>query len=734
MADVRCPICGQINTSEAEACVFCGTRLKPGRSLSSGANREAGQEETADNRGEDWLSSLRLENEANASQASSDTPGQASADELPESDIPDWLSRIRARAQQETEEQAGAEDEAPEWMSGLQSMADRGGAAEGPDSPQPGQPTETPAIGSQAAGPGEAPVDNSNMLSTPKGEQWLDNLSAWQASNENESSASDSLPDWLNSESAPGEMPSGDLGPGQESPESFPEANAEDWLAEFGDEGIPDEQEAGQLATGESKPPESESSAGEQQGEPISAAPGTAEEMPEWLREFSSQEPGESGTVPPLIETEGLEPNAAELEPGADFAAGALPEWLSEESAPSADSQEVEKAGEPDGEELAHAELPEWVKEMRPIESALPGEMDATEPGQQVEQAGPLAGVRGILPMEELNTLYRKPPVYSGKLRLSEKQHNHASLLESIIAQETLPLLIPHERPHVSQVFPRILITLLLFAVLLSAHVFPLGLAPGSLLAPPELDDMFNQIEQIGQHSPVLLAVDFEPGRFSEMYFASLPVIEHLMAKNASLVVLSTTPTGPALAQRLLEEAARDLGKRTEQAYDPAAQSLNLGYLPGGTISLLEFAQTPSRAAPATLEGNFDIWSQSFLKDVKTLGGFSQVIVLTDSAETGRAWIEQVKPLMGDAPLLMVTSAQAAPLLMPYVQSQQINGMVSGFLGGVTYGQWRHVDTPASEYWGSYQIGTVLAIVVIVIGGLFSFIKAQGNRKEKGEE
>jgi hypothetical protein len=110
------------------------------------------------------------------------------------------------------------------------------------------------------------------------------------------------------------------------------------------------------------------------------------------------------------------------------------------------------------------------------------------------------------------------------------------------------------------------------------------------------------------------------------------------------------------------------------------------------------------------------------------------VIVLTDSAETGRAWIEQVKPLMGDAPLLMATSAQAAPLLMPYVQSQQINGMVSGFLGGVTYGQWRHVDTPASEYWGSYQIGTVLAIVVIVIGGLFSFIKAQGNRKEKGEE
>jgi len=206
------------------------------------------------------------------------------------------------------------------------------------------------------------------------------------------------------------------------------------------------------------------------------------------------------------------------------------------------------------------------------------------------------------------------------------------------------------------------------------------------------------------------------------------------MAKNASLVVLSTTPTGPALAQRLLEEAARDLGKRTEQAYDPAAQSLNLGYLPGGTISLLEFAQTPSHAAPATLEGNFDIWSQSFLKDVKTLGGFSQVIVLTDSAETGRAWIEQVKPLMGDAPLLMATSAQAAPLLMPYVQSQQINGMVSGFLGGVTYGQWRHVDTPASEYWGSYQIGTVLAIVVIVIGGLFSFIKAQGNRKVKGEE
>ncbi len=420
--------------------------------------------------------------------------------------------------------------------------------------------------------------------------------------------------------------------------------------------------------------------------------------------------------------------------PEVSFGSENLPDWLSAEGEVSGTKQEPEKASELEGEELAHAELPEWVKEMRPIESVLPADAGTAEPSQLVEKAGPLVGLRGVLPVEDLNERYRKPPVYSAKLRVSEKQHSQASLLDSIITQESQPLLLARERLARPQALARILIALLFLAVLVAVRIFPLGLEPGSMLAPPELDDMFNLIDRVdAEKAPVLLAVDYEPGRVAEMYFASAPVIEHLMAKNAHIVVLSTVPTGPALAQKLLEDAASDLKEKTGQSYDPATQTINLGYLPGGTISLIEFADLPSRAAPATLEGSFEIWNQSFLQDVKDLGGFSQVIVLTDSAETGRAWVEQVQPLMQKIPLLMVTSAQAAPMLMPYVQSRQINGMVSGLLGGVIYGQWRHETTPADIYWESYQVGILLAAGIMLIGGLFSAVTAMVKRN-RGEE
>jgi len=254
------------------------------------------------------------------------------------------------------------------------------------------------------------------------------------------------------------------------------------------------------------------------------------------------------------------------------------------------------------------------------------------------------------------------------------------------------------------------------------------------MLTPPELRNMFNQIDQAAQPPlTVLLAVDYEPGRAGELKLASSPVIEHLMAKNARIVVLSTVPAGPALAHQLLVDVASDFQERSQQSYDIAAQTLNLGYLPGGTISLIEFAQIPSRAAPATLEGDYEAWHNTFLQDVTGIGDFSQIIVLTDSAETGRSWVEQVHPLMDATPLFMITSVQAAPMLMPYVQSGQIDGMVSGLLGGIIYSQWRMTESSANVYWESYQVGILLGFGIIFVGGLFSGLMTLIKRNHRGE-
>ncbi|MBE0697865.1 MAG: hypothetical protein IH586_13165 [Anaerolineaceae bacterium] len=625
-----------------------------------------------------------------------DVPSETAPDEP--ADLPDWLSSAPDTAADQT---AGARDTAGSASSGDGSLPDWFSSFDTPDTQdalENGQKLSSDAAGSEKSY-NDLPdwLEEESQPETLSAQDPVEDPAAW------EPAAAEPLSAGPANEEPPGDLPQDNF----------------DWLSQLDEKG--DEE----LVQGESAP-------SEQPVEPISAQPFSAEESPEWLRDFASQAPAAGDAVPPLIGMEESEVAQPGDEIDRSFTSVELPDWLSEESSSSDAASVSAKASEPASEELTRADLPEWVKEMRPIESVIPGEPASAETNQHVEKAGPLAGLRGVLPAEEQISRYRKPPVYSAKLRVSEKQRSQSSLLDSIVTQESQPLLIVPERSHAPRVIARILVALLFLVVLAGLRAFPLGLQPSPMLTPPELRDMFNQIDRAtSQSAPVLLAVDYEPGRSGEMYYASSPVIEHLMAKNARIVVLSTVPTGPALAQRLLVDSARDLNEKTNQIYDLGVQTLNLGYLPGGTISLLEFAQLPSRAAPASLEGNFDIWNQSFLQDVKDLTGFSQVIVLTDSAETGRAWVEQVQPLMGNIPLYMVTSAQAAPLLMPYVQSQQINGMVNGLLGGVIYGQWRQVDTPAGIYWESYQVGILLAVLLMLIGGLYSVIVALTKRKGK---
>ena len=67
-----------------------------------------------------------------------------------------------------------------------------------------------------------------------------------------------------------------------------------------------------------------------------------------------------------------------------------------------------------------------------------------------------------------------------------------------------------------------------------------------------------------------------------------------------------------------------------------------------------------------------------------TFSGYSAVILLTDHAESARVWVEQIHtakqadPTIVNQPLLVVSSAQAGPMLQPYVSSQQVNGLVNG--------------------------------------------------------
>ncbi len=73
--------------------------------------------------------------------------------------------------------------------------------------------------------------------------------------------------------------------------------------------------------------------------------------------------------------------------------------------------------------------------------------------------------------------------------------------------------------------------------------------------------------------------------------------------------------------------------------------------------------------------------------------------------------------------MIMISSAQAGPMLLPYVDSGQVVGLVSG-LNGAAGAEQANGGLPGyvRHYWDAYSIGLLIAVVLIVLGGLWNLV------------
>lgn len=776
MAEVRCPMCGKPNPEDLEACQFCEARLKPliinqpgdqpassqddkSDGLSSFQVGQSEQSQPAEDRstGEpDWLSGMRMD--FHSSDATDDEMGsaeqgdsdwltrlgisepQSESTELPDAtsgSLSDWLSDLRTEDQRLSPDMPGdemPESEIPEWLANpVSSNVEESqelpewlsGAEITPQTPD-GQASEA-----QAAPAGDFDAELPDWFSEPAAETPAEGASQtpeWQASEIEAAPAgdiSDELPDWLSEidavpdETKPqtpdwqasepeitlegefaGELPEWFEETKTEAAESGPQASdlqaddldqdMKEWLAgleEAVDEDLPP------IITGEESPVSQILSADE----------------PDWLRDLE-----ETFSEMPVTETKPPAPAStfafSDLGEGESDLPADLPDWFSSSESLDAGSQTEEpEIG------LSPADLPGWLEAMRPMEA---GEMFAgQESDAPAEGAGPLAGLQGVLPAEPDIAYSRKPPVYSIKLHAPELQKAHAELLHHLVETENEASPIP--RPPV--IAPQHILRILIALALILSILAPLISSSVQMALPKMTVDSFvgeynarQVVDSLPSGRPVLVVVDYQPGFSAEMQSAAGAVIDHLMIKGAFLTLVSTTPTGPIQAENLVQH----VNQISNHQYKSPIHYTNLGFIPGGLAGILSFVHNPRQTLPSTMDGDL-AWDLPNLQAVTTIANFAMVMVVTENPELGRAWIEQTRVGLHGIPLLMVTSAQAEPLIRPYFQSnpRQVAGMVSGMAGAAAYESSFGRRGSASQSWSAFSIGLLVASLLIMLGG-----------------
>jgi hypothetical protein len=357
------------------------------------------------------------------------------------------------------------------------------------------------------------------------------------------------------------------------------------------------------------------------------------------------------------------------------------------------------------------------------------------EDAQVTEQTGPLAGLQGVLPSSPgLGTL-RKPPAYNSILKVTDGQQRYTAALERLISSETQPQAAKRSRLASNRLW-RWLIAFLLFLAVGSQLIMGIPVTPASTLQPPEMVSAFTIISTLPSNAPVLVVFDYDPALSGELEAAASPLMDHLLLQGPRLALISTSPTGPALAERFLHDTSAS-PLVAGYNYQPGQQYVNLGYLAGGPAGVQYFANSPTKAAQYTLDG-LPAWTLPPLQGIRVLSDFAAVIVLTDNADSGRVWIEQAGSMIGNSPMLMVISAQAEPMILPYYDSGQIKGLVTGLAGGEAYSQTfiRPDSRPGltEKYWDSFGVGILVTEILIIAGAIWSAIAGWRARHDKSGE
>jgi hypothetical protein len=653
----------------------------------------------------DWLSELGIEGEVEVPEEAEPTL---------EGELLDWVPEAPTDETEAELEQESQAEETPEWLTELSIAYDKAAQEEA----EPSIEGELPEWLSGIA-PDEIDVEAELVEEIGEIPDWLSDLDTraghpaiedeiepkWPVEPEEEelevvqgpSRPGDQFPEWLSEsgeaiESDREEIPDLLSVPGQDLDiVSGEDEDLQGWLSEL---------ESDTALSGEPTP--------------SSAFADTGEDIPSWLKNLGSVVTGsiEEGDTADVKES-GISPFVGQDEFEEDLIdAEGLPEWLSPETESAEDREPTDES------DLTPAELPGWLAAMRPVDVKKP-KIPLDE--GRVESAGPLAGLRSVLPAEPEITHFKKPPVYSSKLQVTGSQKAHADLfLEMLSIDEAVEPIPPS--PLISP--QHALRWLIAFILIISIGIFVIGGGeflplPGNAAIPDTTYAASKIISAIPNQAPVLLAFDYEPGITGEMNAAAAALVDHLMLKGARLTLVSTLPTGPALAEYFIQTV------QNQHDYTPGLQYINLGYIPGGAAGLLSFAQTPEWIFPLSYNG-MPPWETTPLEGVNSLSDFTLVVVITEDPEDARVWIEQVQPRIEGTPMLTVVSAQAEPLVRPYFRSDQnaqVSGIVSGLMGGAAYELAVGRTNLGRIYWDAFSVGLIIALGAIIVGGMVNVIQ-----------
>ncbi|HXV43800.1 MAG TPA: hypothetical protein VEC96_12115, partial [Anaerolineae bacterium] len=430
------------------------------------------------------------------------------------------------------------------------------------------------------------------------------------------------------------------------------------------------------------------------------------------------------------------------------------PDWLKDLAPPAAGAMAAELLSPAEAKPLPVERMSDWLRNLKPAEETL-----TDEDNNAVESTGVLAGLAPLLPVEKMATA---TPLLDPQATASTAQAD--AMLEAaqnfyvIATQAPQPAVLPEpltRRDHLMAGTIRAALYLL-FIILVALPLLP-GLqkvvdpatgqkvpwtepagALSEVLDKQRRELISVQLGVIDLQQPgavALVSFDYSPATQGEMQPLAEAIIGRLRGQGMRLIFVSLEPEGAAMAQHTLDKI---LAERDE---DYGVEMVNLGYVPGQVAGIRELVTGRKQLGALNdfKEGlTFAAPERAAWNGINNLGQVNAVITLSDNPATARWWIEQMAAAIpsdsGERHLLVATSATADPFLRPYLDSQQVDGLISGVNGAAAIEAGRKNFGPARQMLDSQGIAHLMIVILIAVGTMVGWMPATEEKaKPKAE-
>ena len=247
----------------------------------------------------------------------------------------------------------------------------------------------------------------------------------------------------------------------------------------------------------------------------------------------------------------------------------------------------------------------------------------------------------------------------------------------------------------------------------------------------PESQIVFDEINKLNAGDKILLSFEYGPSTKPEIHPMAIAILKHLYAKNIQVYGFALWPDGNFMSTEAFSEVSDDYDKKYGVDY------VNLGYKPGGEAVIKGIASDIRTLYTVDLQGT-SINDIPMMKDVVNIEDFDFVFSLSAGYPGSKEWVQYACdpkniPLSTGCTSIQVTD------IMPYVENDQIRGILAGMPGAAEYESLVEAELQKMEIAGkpgeasgmmaAQSIAHVVIVLFIIFGNISYFITRKKNRK-----